>query len=416
MRINAKKKECANAPIGPFTTFSHCVYDYNIRNELVSATKNAKGAEVLEYQYQYSTNSLTPNSSTPSLISMSYDRMGRRVTKNNQRFIYDGYLQIADNNGNAYVWDPMDKVSTRPLTWLYGSSVAYYTHDGNKNVSEVVLAESTVVAHYEYAPFGETTVARGESANQNPWRFSSEYGDDLLGLEHYNFRCYAPMLGCWMSRDPVVEDGSFRLFLGNDPLLMCDVLGLSPLPNVKVAKWDTAQYDAHEKEMDANSAKYNESARNSKEPDCSKYGLLWQKICGREIEGRPVRFYMWDEEWRVSFKVEKNYSLSYSIDGSSGRVDFSKSACYLVKGTLHVYQVIVPRYKYCECVCQSFGPYMNQPRGRVKVDLPPYEGLEGVWDESTKIKASGKEWRLSGFEVGIGPMSGSWSVPTSTLE
>ena len=53
MRINAKKKECANAPIGPFTTFSHCVYDYNIRNELVSATKNAKGAEVLEYQYQY---------------------------------------------------------------------------------------------------------------------------------------------------------------------------------------------------------------------------------------------------------------------------------------------------------------------------------------------------------------------------
>ena len=30
-----------------------------------------------------STNSPTPNSSTPTLISMSYDRMGRRVTKNN---------------------------------------------------------------------------------------------------------------------------------------------------------------------------------------------------------------------------------------------------------------------------------------------------------------------------------------------
>lgn len=45
-----------------------------------------------------------------------------------------------------------------------------------------------------------------------------------------------------------------------------------------------------------------------------------------------------------------------------------------------------------------------------------FKGLEGVWDESTKIKASGKEWSLSGFEVGIGPMSGSWSVPTSTLE
>ena len=41
-------------------------------------------------------NSSTPNSSTPPLISMSYDRMGRRVTKNDQRFVYDGYLQIAN--------------------------------------------------------------------------------------------------------------------------------------------------------------------------------------------------------------------------------------------------------------------------------------------------------------------------------
>jgi hypothetical protein len=141
--------------------FSHCVYGYNIRNELVSATKNS---EYTEYQYQYddignretssergtnsvytannlnqytavddftpqfdddgnqtliktdsgiwqvhyngenrpilwqcvSTNSITPNSSIPTLISMSYDRMVRRVTKNNQRFVYDGYLQIAN--------------------------------------------------------------------------------------------------------------------------------------------------------------------------------------------------------------------------------------------------------------------------------------------------------------------------------
>ena len=41
-------------------------------------------------------NSSTSNSNTPSHISMSYDRMGRRVTKNNQRFVYDGYLQIAN--------------------------------------------------------------------------------------------------------------------------------------------------------------------------------------------------------------------------------------------------------------------------------------------------------------------------------
>lgn len=62
-----------------------------------------------------STNSPTPNSSTPTLISMSYDRMGRRVTKNNQRFVYDGYLQIANFEHQTsnlelqtFVWDPKE--------------------------------------------------------------------------------------------------------------------------------------------------------------------------------------------------------------------------------------------------------------------------------------------------------------------
>jgi hypothetical protein len=84
-----------NAPVGPFAIFLHCTYGYNIRNELVSATKNA---EDIEYQYQYDDiGNRSTNSSTPPFISMSYDRMGRRVTKNNQRFVYDGYLQIANS-------------------------------------------------------------------------------------------------------------------------------------------------------------------------------------------------------------------------------------------------------------------------------------------------------------------------------
>ena len=42
MRTYAKKIECANAPTGPFTTFSHCAYGCNIRNELISAAKNTE--------------------------------------------------------------------------------------------------------------------------------------------------------------------------------------------------------------------------------------------------------------------------------------------------------------------------------------------------------------------------------------
>ena len=59
-----------------------------------SVTYNGENRPIL--WENVSTNSPIPNSATPTLISMSYDRKGRRVTKNNQRFVYDGYLQIAN--------------------------------------------------------------------------------------------------------------------------------------------------------------------------------------------------------------------------------------------------------------------------------------------------------------------------------
>ena len=167
-------------------------------------------------------------------ISMSFDRMGRRVTKNNQRFIYNGYLQIANfrsttttSDYNCFVWDPTEPVATRPLAWKRGTSVAYYTHDGNKNVSEVIDSNNDVAAHYEYAPFGALTVSRGASAAANPWRFSSEYAEDDTATVYYNYRHYEPVMGRWLGRDPIEEEGSVNLwgFVDNTPLDGVDALG-----------------------------------------------------------------------------------------------------------------------------------------------------------------------------------------------
>ena len=120
---------------------------------------------------------------------MSYDRMGRRVTKNAQRFVYNGYLQIANfelQTSNiklqTFIWDPTEEVATRPLVWVRNDSASYYVHDGNKNVSEVVAKNGDIAAHYKYAPFGALTQACGESMFSNPWRFSSEYFDGDVEL------------------------------------------------------------------------------------------------------------------------------------------------------------------------------------------------------------------------------------------
>ena len=183
-------------------------------------------------------NSTTLNSSTPPLISMSYDRMGRRVTKNNQRFVYDGYLQIANfelQTSNiklqTFIWDPTEPVATRPLVWNlstfqpFNFSTSYYTHDGNKNVSEVVEENGDIAAHYEYTPFGALTTSRGMSAAANPWRFSSEYAEANTALVYYNYRHYEPSVGIWLSRDPYKEEED-TFFVNNDPIGLLDWLGL----------------------------------------------------------------------------------------------------------------------------------------------------------------------------------------------
>ena len=146
-------------------------------------------------------------------LVMSYDHMGRRREKNNQRFFYDGYLQVADNTGNSYIWDCTETIATRPLAWLRADSSEFYAHDGNKNVSDVIAADGSMAAHYEYSPFGAVITQRGESAASNPWRFSSEYAEDDTATVYYNYRHYEPVAGRWLQRDPIQMCVSARSFL-----------------------------------------------------------------------------------------------------------------------------------------------------------------------------------------------------------
>ncbi|MGN0854266.1 MAG: RHS repeat domain-containing protein [Kiritimatiellia bacterium] len=107
----------------------------------------------------------------------------------------------------------------------------------NKNVSELVYYQRArgVAAHYEYAPFGAVTVqTRGDGwgtldfSSLNPFRFSSEFADDALGLVYYNYRHYDPLTGRWLSRDSSGEHWSRGLcsFLSNNCRNYVDVLGL----------------------------------------------------------------------------------------------------------------------------------------------------------------------------------------------
>ena len=69
----------------------------------------------------------------------------------------------------------------------------------------------------------------GDLALTNPFRFSSEYSDDALGLVYYNYRHLEPVTGRWLNRDPIEEKGGENLyaFSGNNPILYVDINGES---------------------------------------------------------------------------------------------------------------------------------------------------------------------------------------------
>ena len=131
------------------------------------------------------------------------------------------------------------EIRENPCQSVAKTSPRLYAHDGNKNVSEAVAAASgtnatvEVVAHYDYAAFGAVIAQKGDCAEANPWRFSSEYEDTELGLDYYNYRHYEPVTGRWMQRDPMMPVQPLNLYAcGRNNLLDgLDFLGAAFIVN-----------------------------------------------------------------------------------------------------------------------------------------------------------------------------------------
>jgi RHS repeat-associated protein len=119
----------------------------------------------------------------------------------------------------------------------------WFFYDGNGNVVQVLDAtdteDITVVAKYEYDPYGHQLASTGDYAAANPFRFSTKWLDTDLagpnvkgavgpdGMYYYGRRYYSPRLGRWISRDPIEEQGGLNLygFVKNSPMNWIDALG-----------------------------------------------------------------------------------------------------------------------------------------------------------------------------------------------
>ena len=184
-------------------------------------------------------------------VECAYDSMGRRFEKKvtvggttgfHARYLYRDYLQVAecDLTGEtpklvrSYLWDPSEPEATRVLAmtrWeANGTQVKehlYCMHDAMKNVTSLFGEARGRRALYEYRPYGGLVTSEGNMAQENKFRFSSEYMDDELGLIYYNYRHLNPRDGRWISRDPIAEQGGWNLFafVNNNGIINFDYLG-----------------------------------------------------------------------------------------------------------------------------------------------------------------------------------------------
>ena len=232
--------------------------------------------------------SATVNSVTTTYL---YDAFSRRIAKvpasgSSTLYLYDGWNCIAEYTGTTLsktrTWGQDLSGSLQGaggvgglLAEKQGSTFYFPTYDGNGNVSEYLTASGTITAHFEYDPFGNTTVDT-DTSSLFTYRFSTKPLDPETGLYYYGYRYYHPELGRWISRDPIGEDGGLNLygFVGNKVPNYIDLLGLkkkSCKGLIRVSHGGIFPENRNNKEYNYGSYKAGE-AELYKDEGCGSYG------------------------------------------------------------------------------------------------------------------------------------------------
>ena len=108
------------------------------------------------------------------------------------------------------------------------NNVFYPIHDSLGNISSYVSTNGGIVAHFKYGPFGELVSEEGDLADMFPFRYASKHWCPYTKLVEFERRRYSPILGRFLSRDPMGELKNMNLYAYavNDPVNRWDYLGL----------------------------------------------------------------------------------------------------------------------------------------------------------------------------------------------
>jgi RHS repeat-associated protein len=178
------------------------------------------------------------------LVAINYTGFTTR-----SEFTYDGLSRVAKivektgstiNSTRKFVWSGQEKLEFRDATdavtqrnyaqgQYVGTTPYFYLRDHLGSIREMFTGGGTVVARYDYDPYGRSTTVLGTTPTD--FNFTGLYRHSKSNLDLATYRAYDPDLGRWLSRDPLGEQGGMNLYgyVGNSVINYADPDGRNPV-------------------------------------------------------------------------------------------------------------------------------------------------------------------------------------------
>ena len=175
-------------------------------------------------------------------LSFAYNANGLRTSKTVNGVTYQYYYasgKLMRMTWGANTIDFFYDANGTPYAMKYNGTVYYYVTNLQGDVMRIVNASGTVMASYDYDPYGKVISATGTLASVNPLRYRGYVYDQETGFYYLQSRYYDPAIGRFLNVDSQISG------IGGEPIEynMFAYCGSNPVNKVDNAGEDGKYYD-----------------------------------------------------------------------------------------------------------------------------------------------------------------------------